>query len=118
MMTMSNDKLISNLKELKTIAEECLTLLAAETDRRPVPRHARTSEEHEELDFGKPIRPFMKTHSKNLKWVKKVCTARGLAGKGRREKADCAIGSREPVEPDEGDIRKGFQSFLHGGRQG
>lgn len=72
MTPVNREKLISKLKELRTIAEECLTLVAGETET-PLADGQVTmaGKQREGLDFGKPIRPFMKSYSKNLSGSKK-----------------------------------------------
>jgi hypothetical protein len=72
MIVMTREKLISKLEELKTIAEECLTLLAGEPDPTLIQgRGTAAREQREALDFNKPIRPFMKSYYKNLGGSKK-----------------------------------------------
>lgn len=73
MKAMSREKRISKLKELKTIAEECLTIFEGQIDSRLRQRkHIPAKGGHvAELDFGKPIRPFMKKYSKNLSGSRK-----------------------------------------------
>jgi hypothetical protein len=87
MMTASRDKLLSKLKELRTLTEECLTLLASETDSQPVQRPVtRAGQRSEPIDFGKPIRPFMKTYSKNLSGSKKFVLLLARLAKGDPER--------------------------------
>ncbi len=85
---MSREKLISKVNEMKTIAEQCLTLLAGETD--PTLIHGRGTtaacEQREELDFNKPIRPFMKCYSKNLGGSKKFVLLVAWLAKGDLKK--------------------------------
>jgi hypothetical protein len=86
MMTVSRDKLLSKLKELRTVTEECLTLLASETDLQPVQRRVtRAGQQREPMDFGKPIRPFMKTYAKNLSGSKKFVLLLARLAKGDQE---------------------------------
>jgi hypothetical protein len=84
---MRRAKLISKLKELKTIAEECLTLLAGETDP-PLPHRHVTAvgEQRQAVDFNKPIRPFMKSCSKNLSGSKKFVLLVAWLAKGDSKK--------------------------------
>src|ERR1700736_6836297 len=87
MIVMSREKLISKLEELKTIAEECLPLLAGEPDPTLIQgRGTAAREQHEELDFNKPIRPFMKSYSKNLGGSKKFVLLVAWLAKGDLKK--------------------------------
>lgn len=85
---MNTDALILRIKELKAIAEECLTMLgqvephssrvnapAANKRRNPL-----------RLDFGKPIRPFMKAYAKNLSGPKKFVLLLAWLTKGDLKK--------------------------------
>jgi hypothetical protein len=83
MTAVSKDQLISKLRDLKTIAEECLALLVAESDACPTQRSVAVAVmKRQTLDFSKPIRPFMKSHSNSLTGSKKfvlllACLAKG-----------------------------------------
>jgi len=87
MTPVNREKLISKLKELRTVAEECLTLVAGETE--PPLRYGQVTaagEQREELDFGKPIRPFMRSYSKNLSGSKKFVLLVAWLAKGDLKK--------------------------------
>lgn len=87
MTLMSREELISKLEELKTIAEECLTLLAGKPDPTLIQeRDTAAREQPEELDFNKPIRPFMKSYSKNLGGSKKFVLLVAWLAKGDLQK--------------------------------
>jgi hypothetical protein len=87
MTPVNREKLISKLRELRTVAEECLTLVAGETE--PPLRYGQVTaagEQREELDFGKPIRPFMRSYSKNLSGSKKFVLLVAWLAKGDLKK--------------------------------
>ena len=82
-MAVSRDQLISKLKELKIIAEECLSLLATESDARSPQRNVAVAvTKREALDFSKPIRPFMKSYSNALTGSKKFVLLLAWLAKG------------------------------------
>jgi len=84
---MSREKLISKLKQLKTTAEECLALLADETDSPLLQSPAiAAGEQRQVVDFSKPIRPFMKSYSKSLSGSKKFVLLVAWLAKGDLKK--------------------------------
>lgn len=87
-MAMSRDKLIVKLKELKTLAEDCITILEGETYS-PLhkSKHVPVKNDHDpELDFGKPIRPFMNRYSKKRSGSKKFVLLLAWLAKGDLKK--------------------------------
>jgi hypothetical protein len=110
----SRDQLILKLRDLKSIAEECLRLLAIESDAQPPRRNATVAgTKREAVDFSRPVRPFMKRHSKNLSGSNKVRFTAGVACERRPETAGCVIGNKKELEPDDWNIGNRFQSLLH-----
>jgi len=84
----SRNKLILKLTELKRLAEDCLVILEGQTDS---PLSGRKSvlpkgDRHVQLDFGKPIRPFMKKYSKGLSGSKKFVLLLAWLAKGDLKK--------------------------------
>jgi hypothetical protein len=84
----SRDKLILKLTELKRLAEDCLTIVEEQTDsphpgRKPV---LSKSDHDAQLDFGKPIRPFMKKYSKDLSGSRKFVLLLAWLAKGDLKK--------------------------------
>jgi hypothetical protein len=83
----SKEKLISKLEELRTLAEECLVILAEESD--PSHLHKKLPAPPEftgEIDFEKPIRPFMKGYSAHMGGSKKFVLLVAWLSKGDLKK--------------------------------
>lgn len=87
-MAMSGEKLILKLNQLKAIADECLSILAGQSDSPRVQRKFVSAKgaHRTELDFDKPIRPFMKAYSKGLSGSKKFVLILAWVAKGDLKK--------------------------------
>lgn len=85
---MNTNALTSKLKELKDIAEECLTIIGQAHSDAPKGKAALNKKERSpaRLDFSKPVRPFMKTYSKNLSGPKKFVLLLAWLTKGDLKK--------------------------------
>jgi hypothetical protein len=81
---MDRDKIVSTLQQIRDLADECLDNLDDLTkSKRPVKKSPALSHNSKaiDIDFGKPLRPFVKQYAKGLSGPKKfVLLLSRLAG--------------------------------------
>lgn len=70
---MDNARLIAALQQIKSLAEDCIRAAGADARKQQVPKSKPVAHPSASagLDFGKPLRPFIKTYRKGLSGPKK-----------------------------------------------
>lgn len=88
------EEVARKLQQIRTIADECLSQLDLHLRLNPKPNASNRKEQKnaratEKIDFGKPIRPFIKQHSQGMSGSKKftLLLARLAAGELAKEVA-------------------------------
>lgn len=87
---MDRNKVISNLRQIKTLADECLASLGEARES----KRARTklasapaqSPKAANIDFDKPLRPFIKQYAKGMSGAKKFTLILSWLAKGELKK--------------------------------
>lgn len=85
---MDQEKLKQNLNEIKRLAEVCLDSLGNTRDQKTTTAKVKKSSKSKspEIDFGFPIRPFMKQNAKNMSGPKKFTLLVAYLAKGDNNK--------------------------------
>ena len=85
---MNQDKLVASLQQIKLIADECLDAVRQQNKSRT---SKKKSQQHDpqkavQIDFSKPLRPFMKMYGKDLSGPKKFTLLLSWLAKGELKK--------------------------------